>query len=252
MPDEYRRTEAFRDATFTEVDLEGAIFRDCNLSKVKIVDSLLSGLYLGGEIENLVVNDVDVTAYVNGELDRRSPERVQVREMKTADEYRAAWETVERLWSETVTRAARLPEPVRLVQVDGEWSFVETLRHLIFAADAWAFRAARGEPSPYHRFGIPHSSTTREQASSVGVDLDAQPSYAEVLDAYNDRLAQVRAIVADLTDADLDRECPDPPAPWYPDATRTVGRCLRVVMREAVEHRRYAERDLAVLETAPR
>jgi len=38
------------------------------------------------------------------------------------------------------------------------------------------------------------------------------------------------------------------PAPGYPEETRTVGSCLRVVMMEECDHRRYAVRDLAVLE----
>jgi len=250
MPAEYAKSDAFREATFIEVDLSGTTFRDCNLSKVKIVDSWLTDVYLGGLIGNLIVNDVDVTAYVEGELDRRHPERVQVRQMKTADEYRATWDLIERLWSETVTRAERLPEPRRFEQVDGEWSFVETLRHLVFATDAWAGRAILGDPAPYHRLGITHSSHPQEDAAALGVDLDARPTYAEALAVRTDRLALVRRIVEGLTDADLDRVCEHPPAPGYPDEVRTVGRCLRVVMREECEHRRYAVRDLAVLEAA--
>ena len=38
------------------------------------------------------------------------------------------------------------------------------------------------------------------------------------------------------------------PAPGYPEETRTVGACLRVVMVEECEHHRYAVRDLAILE----
>lgn len=38
------------------------------------------------------------------------------------------------------------------------------------------------------------------------------------------------------------------PAPGYLDETCSVGRCLRVVMKEECEHRPYAVRDLAVLE----
>jgi hypothetical protein len=41
--------------------------------------------------------------------------------------------------------------------------------------------------------------------------------------------------------------CSRAPAPGYREETRSVGRCLRVVMTEC-EHRRYAVRDLAVLE----
>jgi hypothetical protein len=249
MPEEYLRTDAFRGATFTEADLHDATFRDCDMSNVKIVDSWLADVYIGGMIRNVVVNDVDVTAYVDGELDRRYPERVQVREMKTADEYRATWRTIERLWSETVSRAERLPEPARFERVDGEWSFVETLRHLVFATDAWAGRAILGQTAPYHRLGVTHSSHPAADAAALGIDLDAKPSYAEALEVRASRLALVRGVVDGLTDAALDRVCEHPPAPGYPDEERTVGRCLRVVMREECEHRRYAVRDLAVLES---
>ena len=34
--------------------------------------------------------------------------------------------------------------------VDGEWSFIETLRHLVFATDAWVRRAMLGDA---HRAG---------------------------------------------------------------------------------------------------
>jgi uncharacterized protein YjbI with pentapeptide repeats len=53
-----------------------------------------------------------------------------------------------------------------------------------------------------------------------------------------------------LTSAELEQTCARPPAPGYPEEPRTVGQCLRVVMAEECEHRRYAIRDLAVLEQA--
>jgi hypothetical protein len=64
-----------------------------------------------------------------------------------------------------------------------------------------------------------------------------------------DRMALVRRILDDLADTELERICTRLPAPGYPEETRTVGRCLRVIMREECEHRRYAIRDLAVLES---
>jgi hypothetical protein len=158
------------------------------------------------------------------------------------------WDTVERLWSETVARAERLPEPARFERIDDEWSLAETLRHLVFATDAWAARAVLDEPMPYHRLGIPHSSYLPSDAAALGIDLAASPSFAEVMEARADRMALVRGIVDDLTDNELERVCTAAPAPGYPEETRLVGRCLRVVMREECEHRRYAERDLAVLE----
>jgi len=37
-----------------------------------------------------------------------------------------------------------------------ERSFIETLRHLVFATDAWAGRTILDEPMPYYPFGLPH------------------------------------------------------------------------------------------------
>ena len=63
----------FRGASFMSEDFTGATFRDCDLRQVKITDSWLVDVSLSGLVGNLVVNDVDVTAYVDGELDKRTP-----------------------------------------------------------------------------------------------------------------------------------------------------------------------------------
>jgi hypothetical protein len=240
--------DAFRDARFTGADFTGATFRDCDLRRVKITDSWLVDVNVSGLVGNFVVNDVDVTAFVEGELDRRHPERAQLRAMQTADDYRAMWAAIERLWSDTVARTWRLPESALHLRVDDEWSFVETLRHLIFATDAWVGRTIADEPMPYDPIGLTYTGYPAADAAAIGIDLDARPSLAVVLDVRENRTELVRAILEGLTDADLDRVCPRLPAPGYPEETRTVGRCLRVVMNEEIEHRRYAVRDLAALE----
>lgn len=242
-------TDTFRGSELTGEDFSGAVFRDCDLRGLKVVDSWLVDVNISGLIESFVVNDVDVTAFVEAELDRRYPERALVRQMQTADEYRAAWEAIERLWSQAVARARRLPEAARHERVDDEWSFVETLRHLVFATDAWASRTVLDEPMPYHRLGFTHTSYPPADAAAIGVDLDARPSFDEVLAARADRMAVVRGIVDALTGAELERRCTRSPAPGYPEEPRTVGQCLRVVMKEECEHHRYAVRDLAVLES---
>jgi DinB superfamily/Pentapeptide repeats (8 copies) len=248
MAVEYEHTDALRGASFTGTDLTGAKFRDCDLRQVKIVDSWLVDVNVSGLVRNFVVNDVDVTAFVEAELDHLHPERVQLRGIRTAEDYRAMWHRIERHWSDTVARAERLPEPARYERVDDEWSFVETLRHLVFATDAWAGRTILDEPMPYHRLGLTHTSYPPSDAAALGIDLAARPSFAEVLQVRAERMAMVRGIVEALTDAELDRICPRAPAPGYPEESRTVGRCLRVVMNEECEHRRYAVRDLTVLE----
>ncbi|MGH9249691.1 MAG: DinB family protein [Acidimicrobiales bacterium] len=238
----------FSGADFTGADFTGATFRDCDLRRLKIVDSWLGDANVSGLVGNFVVNDVDVTAFVEAELDRRNPERAQVRNMQSADDYRATWDTIERLWLETVERARRLPEPTRHERIDDEWSFVETLRHLVFATDAWASRTVLDDPMPYHRLGYTHSSYPAADAAALGIDLDARPSFDEVMEARTDRMAVMRRVVDGLTDDELERLCSRTPAPGYPEEQRRVGRCLQVAMTEECEHRRYAERDLAALE----
>jgi hypothetical protein len=238
----------FRGASFTGADFTGANFRDCDLSQAKVTDSWLVDVRMSGLVENFVVNDVDVTGFVEGELDKRHPERVQLRKMRTAGDYRAMWDTLERLWDQTVARAGRLPEPALHQRVDGEWSFAETLRHLVMATDRWAGYMILDKPAPYHPLGLPQPGFAPADAAALGIDLGARPSLAEVLQARGTRVALVRGIVDGLTDDDLERACPRLPAPGYPQEARSVGLCLGVVMKEECEHRRYAVRDLAALE----
>ena len=249
MAAEYDRTDEFAGARFTNADFRAAKFHSCDFRQVKITDSWLDDVSISGDIARVVVNDVDVTGYVQAELERRFPERAQVNAMKTADDYRAIWTAIERLWSGTTARIERLPEPARHERVDGEWSFVETMRHLIFAIDAWVSRTVLDEPMPYHRLGLTHTHYPPQDAAALGIDLAAQPSYAEVMEVRADRFALVRRIVDDLSDADLERLCTRTPAPGYPEKPNPVGNCLRVIMYEEIEHHRYLVRDLPVLET---
>jgi len=248
MPEQYSQTNAFRGAAFTASDLSGARFRDCDLSGVRITGSHVADLRVSG-YGGVVVNDVDVTDFVTAELDRRYPERLQLRAMCTADDYRAMWDTVERLWGETAARAERLPEAARHERVENEWSFVETLRHLVFATDGWVGRMIRGEQVPYPPVALPPTDFSPEATTGLGMDLDATPSYAEVAALHADRRGRVRDVLTPLTDAELEqpRTAALGLAEWG-EETHSVGECLRVLMDEHCEHRRFAERDLAVLE----
>ena len=59
---------------------------------------------------------------------------------------------------------------------------------------------------------------------------------------------QVRAFLAAVTDAELAEVRTAAPAPAWDEESHPVRECLRVLLDEHIEHRRYAERDLAVLE----
>ncbi len=243
-------SEQFRGARFDVADLRGARFTDCDLTGVTIRDGWLVNVSISGYLSNVMVNGVDVTDFVSAELDRRHPERVQFRDCQTADDVRAMWDTIERLWAEAIERAGRLPAAALDQQVNEEWSFAQTLRHLVFIADAWASRTVLDEEGPYHRLGLPQSWYPAADAAALGIDLTAQPGYAEILAARADRMALMRRIVAGLTDDSLGRLCLRSPAPGYPDEERTVIDCIAVVMGEEIEHYRFAVRDLAVLEAS--
>ncbi|MGZ6802375.1 MAG: DinB family protein [Nocardioidaceae bacterium] len=164
-----------------------------------------------------------------------------------ADGYRAAWDALERLWGRTVERLQRL-EPTQLHErVDGQWSCVENLRHLLFATDAWVTRAVLGVPSPWDPLDLPHD----EMPDTPGVprDLDARPDLEQVLALRAHRQETVRRVLADLTDDRLAGSTTPVLEPGYPEPESfPVRRCLRAVVNEEWEHRLYVERDLDVLE----
>jgi hypothetical protein len=150
-------SEQFKAARFDVADLRGARFTDCDLTGVTIRDGWLVNVSISGYLSNVTVNGVDVSDFVSAELDRRHPERVQFREGQTADDLRAIWDTIERLWAQAAERAGRLPAAALTQQVNEEWSFAQTLRHLVFITDAWASRTVLDEEMPYHPLGLPQS-----------------------------------------------------------------------------------------------
>ncbi|MEI8408843.1 MULTISPECIES: DinB family protein [unclassified Kribbella] len=248
MAAEYVESDQFRGGRIHLCELAGLEIRDCEVSGLKIVDCYGSDVYLGGDFERVVVNDVDVTAYVEAELDRQHPTRVLARDAASPDDYRAAWDAIEALWEETLKRARMLPEATLHERVNDEWSFVETHRHLLFASDAWLGNAVLEEEAPYHPLGYTAGGMPAEESAKLGLTLDATPTLDEVLAARFARMATMRRVVDGLTEAELDRVCGRKPADPYPEQEYVVRRCLKVILKEEAEHHRYAVRDLAVLE----
>jgi len=66
----------------------------------------------------------------------------------TADGLREAWSIVERTWRSTFSRAKQLPESVLHENVNGEWSFVETQRHLLLLPMSGSGGASSTNPVP--------------------------------------------------------------------------------------------------------
>jgi hypothetical protein len=235
---------------FWASDLNGARFRGVELHGVVMRGVELADVDISGEVRNVTVNGVDIVPLVEAELDRRYPTRAKMRPTDPSG-FREAWDIVTGLWDGTVERARGLDPQLLHESVAGEWSFIETLRHLAFATDCWIRRALLGDPAPWDALDLPWD----EMPDTPGVprDREARPSLDEVLKLRRDRMTTVREVVDDLTDVSLAGHTEPVEGPGWPEPrSYAVRECLLVILNEEWEHRLYAERDLDVLEARAR
>jgi hypothetical protein len=235
--------ESFEDrnlagAVFWGVDLSGARFRDVNLTNATITSAWLVNVDVDALIDNVTINGVDVTDYVN-ERDRWYPLRAMLRP-EDAEGMRAAWDALEAVWATTIDRARALPEEKRHESVNGEWSFVQTLRHLVMAMDKWFTAPILGET--FHPIGLPNTGSA--DFDWPGIDRDAAPTFEEALDVRAERAARFREYLTVVSPADFSKE-----VEVLENGTTPVQECLYVVFEEEFAHNRYADRDLAQLES---
>lgn len=228
-----------RGAEIKGADLQDAWLRGVDLRGAHIRGADLTGTEIDGEIDGLTIHGIDVAPLVEAELDRRHPERAALR-AHDADSFRSGWAGLEAMWAATIERVTAMPAGIVDMSVDGEWSFAQTLRHLVFATDVWLGDAILHREQPYHRYGEPFSGW-RDKASEVGIELDAHPSYQEVLEMRADRLGMVRDYLASVTDDRLDEGGRQP---YFVSHPFTVRDCLWIVINEEWQHHRYALRDL--------
>lgn len=241
---------------FERVDLSGVQLRAVNMVDTRFRGVAMNGVVMRGvelvdvdihgEIARLTINGVDVGSLVNAELDQRYPERATMRPTDPAG-FREAWGVLERLWVGTVERARRLDAELLHESVDGEWSFIETLRHLVFATDAWIRRAMLGDPAPWDDLDL--SWDEMPDMPGIPRDRDVRPSLDVVLELRRDRMSTVREVMEGLTGEKLGSDTEPVVAPGWPQPrSYPVRECLQCILNEEWEHRLYAERDLAVLE----
>lgn len=234
MPDEFEFRE-MREAVFWGVDLRGARFRDVDLSGTMMHGVRVHDVTIDGTIERLVVNGVDVTNFVD-EHDPWFPLRAGLR-ASDPDAMRREWDALAGAWAGTVAEAQRLGERVH-ASVDGEWSFLQTLRHLVFAMDKWFTVPILGEA--FDPIGLPNSGSA--DFDWPGLDPETDPSFAEVVAVRERRTARLRDHLATLTAADLEGE-----VDVLENGTVPATECYLTVFEEEFEHLRYARRDLAAL-----
>jgi hypothetical protein len=183
-----------------------------------------------------------VIPLVEAELNRRFPGRAD-RRADDPDGLRTAWAALEAAWVAALDRVAAMPAGTVDVQVDGEWSFAQTLRHLVMATDVWLRRAILGVEQPFHPIGQPNAEYETD-GNDMSVFTAVAPTYAEVLEARAHRVAMVRDLLATVTADDLTVVRKNPWAPQYPETTLS---CLHTIFQEEWEHQRYALRDLEVI-----
>ncbi|NLG21901.1 MAG: DinB family protein [Actinomycetales bacterium] len=257
----FGRDEDLHEAEFFRANLTGARFERSSLREARVVASDLSGLVVrGSDVQNVEidspwladgdffrVNGLDVVPLIEAELDRRFPGR-DLRRAEDPAGLASAWEALQNTWAATLHRAGTMPEGTVDESVDGEWSFTQTLRHLVMATDTWLGKAVLGLEQPYHPLGL-----ANESAADDGLDMSlfttGTPTYAEVLAAREDRTTMVGDFIAQVTPGILDEARSNPWAPQYPETVRS---CLHTILEEEWEHHRYAVRDLDALEAAAR
>jgi hypothetical protein len=239
----FTRSDDLQGAEFENVDLRGARFVGADLSgvvmrgvQVERADLDAPWLVHGG---SFLVNGVDVIPFVEAELDRRFPGRSE-RRAQDPDGLRTAWAMLERTWAGTLERVAAMPAGTVDVSVGGEWSFAQTLRHLVLATDMWLGRAVLEIEQPFHPLGLLDAGTG-DGGFDTSVFATGTPSFAEVLEARAGRVAMVRDFLATVTADELAAERRNPHEPQYAETTRS---CLHVILEEEWEHHRYAVRDL--------
>ncbi len=228
----------FSGAVFWGVDMTNARLRDINLTGGRMKNVWLFDVDIDGLIDKLVVNGVDVTAYVN-EHDPWYPLRSLLRPTDVAG-LRAALDAHDAAWAATIDRARTLTEAQLHVSVGGEWSFVQTQQHLVFCVDKWFSAPLLGQTT-LHELGLAH--TESRDLGWPGLDLDARPSLDEVLSVRNEQAAQLRAYIDGLSVAEFTRE-----VEVTENGTVPLIECFYTVFEESFEHHRYALRDLAHLE----
>lgn len=244
MPQEFEGDLA--GAVFWGADMKGSTFRDVDLTGTRISHAWFVDVAIDALVDHVVINGVDVTAFVN-ERDPWYPLRSMLRP-HTPAEMRETWLALESAWATTIEQAVALPAGAADTSVNGEWSFVQTVRHLVMAIDKWFTSPVLGEP--FSPIGLPNTGSL--DFPFPGLDLTLTPSLSESLAVFADRSAKVRDFIAtDATDATGATGDHDRLVDILENGPHSVRDALFTVFEEAFWHLRYARRDLEVLAASP-
>ncbi|MEU7040018.1 DinB family protein [Streptomyces varsoviensis] len=231
---------------YVDEDLRGAEFRECDLTGARLVGVVMRDAVVDGLVTNLVVNGVEVMEYVEAELDRRHPVRVLMRSEDPAD-LREAWRQLRAGWAAAVERMRRTPG-IERHGVNGEWSAVQTMRHLVFVHDSWFRRCCLGSTELFTPMGL--GTTVEPYRGAHGLDLSLDPSFDDIVSVREAQAAELERWLDEVTAVRLAARAPVPDDDvWPPYARgRSVRQCLGTVLNETFEHHRFCVRDLDLIE----
>jgi hypothetical protein len=142
---------------------------------------------------------------------------------------------------ETMLRVSSLADDDRHRRVNGEWSAVESLRHLVLVIDVWLSKTVLGHADPFHPIGLPPSFMPRKLPGS-SIDPEARPSFDETCQVLQGRVAGLGDYVEALTQEELARS--------IEGHAGSVAAALGVLFDELRAHNRFINRDLDVIESS--
>jgi DinB superfamily/Pentapeptide repeats (8 copies) len=233
-------------ARFEDQDLTDAEFRECDFTRARLIGVVMQDAVIDGLVSNLVVNGVEVTSYVEAELDRRHPVRLLIRSADPAD-LGQAFRQLRTDWADTLERLRGLPKGSEHERVGGEWSTVETLRHLVFVHDSWFRRCCLGSTKLFNAIGLAPEFVPDQEEQ--GVDRSAAPSLEEVLAVRDVQGAELEGWLSTVTADELSAPAPVPAGLGWPPYARgkSVLECVHVVLDEEWAHHGFCVRDLDLL-----
>ena len=143
------------------------------------------------------------------------------------------WQQLIDEWDRTAAGPA-LQDNIAKQRVHGEWSLVETLRHLVMVSDAWVGVGVLGRKE-LHPLGLPPHFMPPDPRFTI----DADPTIEEVLAIRRGRQEMVADAIASVDN--LARPCHGHLAQF------PVLGAFQVVLSEEWAHHHFATRDLSVL-----
>jgi hypothetical protein len=235
-------------ASFEDQDLTDAEFRECDMTRARLIGVVMQDAVIDGLVSNLVVNGVEVTSYVEAELDRRYPVRLLIRSADPA-ELQEALGQLQADWAATLGRLPGMPIGSEHQRVGGEWSAIETLRHLVFVHDSWFRRCCLGSTKPFTAIGLACDFVPDQEEQ--GLDRTASPSLDEVLAVRQVQRAELERWLSAVTPDELSARAPVPAGQGWPPYARgkSVLECVHVVLNEEWAHHGFCVRDLDLLKS---